>query len=49
LTLPQNEGIKVMAATLAHQAKGAVKALQPLYDDFDGNKPFVLREKVCEQ
>ncbi|MDP4273442.1 MAG: glycoside hydrolase family 38 C-terminal domain-containing protein [Bacteroidota bacterium] len=43
LTLPSDKKIKVFAITLAKNNEDNVKALDPLFDEFQGNKPFELR------
>ena len=43
ITLPSSQNIKIFAATVAMAVNDEVKLLQPLYDDFKDNKPFVLR------
>lgn len=43
LTLPENNKIKVFAITVAQKESDDIKLLQPLKDEFKGNKKFVLR------
>ena len=43
LTLPANDKIKIVAISLVKNQGAEVNALQPLYDDFEGNDSFVLR------
>jgi alpha-mannosidase len=43
ITFPENQNIRIFAATVAESVNDAVKLLQPLYDDFKDNKPFSLR------
>jgi alpha-mannosidase len=43
VTLPKNDKIKIFAATAAIQGNDEIIPLQPLYDDFMNNKPFMLR------
>lgn len=43
ITLPDNDKIKIFAITVAKNVADDVQILQPLSDDFKGNKPFVLR------
>jgi alpha-mannosidase len=43
LTLPANDKIRIFAVTAVKEKNDDVKALQPLYDDFEGNQPFQLR------
>jgi alpha-mannosidase len=45
LTLPDNNRIKLLALTVATEPTKPVQVLQPLYDDFKGNSPFVLRKQ----
>jgi alpha-mannosidase len=44
LTLPANDKIKIFAITAAREKYEDTKALQPLYDDFKANPPFLLRK-----
>ncbi|RKY25130.1 MAG: alpha-mannosidase [Planctomycetota bacterium] len=43
LTLPDNGAIKIFAVTVAKNENDSVRAAQPLYDDFTGRKPLLLR------
>ena len=43
LTLPGNMEIKVFAITVSQKEADDIKLLQPLKDEFNGNKKFVLR------
>jgi alpha-mannosidase len=43
ITFPENQNIKIFAVTAANNGDDDIKLLQPLYDDFRNNKPFVLR------
>ncbi|MCW0485026.1 glycoside hydrolase family 38 C-terminal domain-containing protein, partial [Gaoshiqia sediminis] len=43
LTLPENNKIKVFAITVAQIEADDIKLLQPLKDEYKGNKKFVLR------
>jgi alpha-mannosidase len=43
ITLPTNENIKIFAITVAKSKAGDAQPLQPLYDNFDDSKPFVLK------
>jgi len=43
ITLPDNSKIKIFAITLANNKGDDIQLLQPLSDDFNDNKPFVLR------
>jgi len=45
ITLPNNRGIKILALTVAEPKVEDLKPLQALYDDFEGNLSFELREK----
>ena len=45
VTLPNNDKIKVFAITVANNPNEDIAPLQPLYDDFKGNKPVQLRVK----
>jgi len=42
--LPDNKDIKIMAMTVSNSGIGSLNALQPLYDNFEGNAKFVLRK-----
>ncbi|MES2275423.1 MAG: glycoside hydrolase family 38 C-terminal domain-containing protein [Bacteroidota bacterium] len=44
IKLPKNNAIKIFALTVANKVNEDVAPLQPLYDDFKGNKPLQLRE-----
>ncbi len=44
-TLPNNEKIKIFAATVAKSIQEDITPLQPLYDDFKDSKPAELRVK----
>lgn len=41
--LPDNEGVKIFAATTVKESKDDTLPLQPLYDDVNANPAFVLR------
>ena len=43
IVLPDNNRIKIFAITEANTSEDDIRLLQPLNDDFTGNKPFVLR------
>jgi alpha-mannosidase len=43
ITLPNNQKIKIFAITAVKGSAGDLKALQPLYDDFQTNTPIQLR------
>jgi alpha-mannosidase len=43
LTLPDNPRIRIIAVTAAEDENEAVQAVHPLYDNFTGRKPIVLR------
>lgn len=43
LILPSNRKIKILAVTLANSQSDSVKTLQPLYDNFNDQEPFVLK------
>jgi alpha-mannosidase len=43
LTLPDNPRIRVFAVTVAQNDNDSTVPLQPLYDDFTGRKPVVMR------
>ena len=43
LTLPSNQNIRIFAITVAHNSNDDIKTLQPLFDDFNGNNPLILR------
>lgn len=45
LTLPDNNRIKLLAITMATPQVDNLKPLQPLYDTFEGNADFVLRDQ----
>lgn len=45
VVLPKNSKIKIVAMTVASSNKDDITPLQPLYDDFNGNKPIQLRWK----
>lgn len=45
ITLPNNRGIKILALTVAEPEVEDLKPLQALYDEFEGNPKFELREK----
>lgn len=47
--LTNNTSEKKLISALKQGSEKALDSVYALYDDFDGNKPFVLREKVCEQ
>jgi alpha-mannosidase len=44
LTLPNNPNIKILAATVSENKNDDTQPVQPLYDDFTGRKPIVLRD-----
>ena len=44
LTLPNNPNIKILAATVSENKNDDTQPAQPLYDDFTGRKPIVLRD-----
>ena len=46
LTLPDNSNIKILAATVSENKNDDAQPAQPLYDDFTGRKPVVLRESL---
>ena len=41
--LPKNDKIKIFAMTVAVNKNDDCTPLQPLYDDFQNDKPFELR------
>jgi alpha-mannosidase len=43
ITLPNNQRIRVFAITAIKGTNGEVKALQPLFDDFQDSKPVLMR------
>lgn len=43
LTLPNNPQIRILAITAAENKNDDTQPVQPLYDDFTGRKPIVLR------
>jgi alpha-mannosidase len=43
LTLPNNPGIRIVAATVAQDDNDNTQPAQPLYDDFTGRQPVALR------
>jgi alpha-mannosidase len=43
VTLPNNQKIKIFAITVVRDNARDLKALQPLYDDFQTNTPIQLR------
>ena len=43
ITLPKDKRIKVLAMTVANPNSESIKPVEPLYDDFKGNKEFQLR------
>lgn len=43
VTLPDDPSIRVFAATAVNRTHPAVRPTQPLYDDFTGREPIVLR------
>lgn len=43
ITLPDNQRIKIFAMTVGKDTNGELKALQPLFDEFQDSKPAVLR------
>ena len=45
ITLPNNKDIKILALTVVAPESEELKPLQPLYDHFDKNPLFELREK----
>ena len=45
ITLPNNRRIKILALTVAEPKMENLKPLQDLYDNFEGNPKFELREK----
>ncbi len=45
LTLPNNRNIKIVAITVAAPKADNLKTLQAMYDDFENNPTFHLREK----
>jgi len=45
LTLPNNRNIKIVAVTMAAPKAENLQPLQPIYDNFENNMPFQLREK----
>lgn len=44
ITLPDNDRIKIFAVTVAEQKADDIRLLQPLFDDFQEDGPFVLRK-----
>ena len=44
LTLPNNPNIRILAATVSENKNDDTQLVQPLYDDFTGRKPVVLRD-----
>jgi alpha-mannosidase len=45
VSLPKNNKIKIIAMTVASSTQDDIVPLQPIYDDFSGNKPVQLRWK----
>jgi alpha-mannosidase len=43
LTLPNNSNIRILAISASHNENDDVRPSQPLYDDFTGRQPIVLR------
>jgi alpha-mannosidase len=44
LTLPNNPDIRILAASVAQNNNDATQPIRPLYDDFNGRQPVVLRD-----
>jgi len=45
LQLPANKKIKIVAITIAKNNNDDIKTLQPLYDNFSDNQPFILKSQ----